>query len=103
MRQRQILGILLFVLLLGAGSSWAQTADQKQVYEAYVQRDVNSWKRVIDRMHAEPNKSYARIAELVEYEYGYIAECIQRDRKNEAEQYLKRYKAHVDYLISAVL
>ena len=48
MRQRQILGILLFVLLLGAGSSWAQTADQKQVYEAYVKRDVNSWKRIID-------------------------------------------------------
>ena len=39
MRQRQILGLLLFVLLLGAGSSWAQTADQKQVYEAYVKRD----------------------------------------------------------------
>ena len=99
MRQRQILGLLLFVLLLGAGSSWAQTAERKQIYEAYVQRDVNSWKRVIDRMHAEPNKSYARIAELVEYEYGYIAECILRDKNSEAEQYLKRYKAHVDYLI----
>ena len=99
MKQRQILGLLLFVFLLGAGSSWAQTADQQQVYEAYVKRDINSWKRVVDRMHAEPNKSYARIAELVEYEYGYIAECILRDRNNEAEQYLKRYKAHVDYLI----
>ena len=99
MRQRQILGLLLFVLLLGAGSSWAQTADRQQVYEAYVKRDINSWKRIVDRMHAEPNKSYARIAELVEYEYGYIAECIIRDRNNEAEQYLKRYKAHVDYLL----
>ena len=99
MRQRQILGLLLFVLLLGAGSSWAQTADRQQVYEAYVKRDFNSWKRVVDRMHAEPNKSYARIAELVEYEYGYIAGCILRDRNNEAEQYLKRYKAHVDYLL----
>ena len=76
MKQKRITKLLLFVLLLGAGSSWAQTADRQQVYEAYVKRDINSWKRVVDRMHAEPNKSYARIAELVEYEYGYIAECM---------------------------
>lgn len=59
------------MLLLGAGSSRAQTADRKQVYEAYVKRDVNSWKRVIDRMHAEPTKSYAGVGEQTQAETWY--------------------------------
>lgn len=64
MKQKRITKLLLFVLLLGVGASSMVASDRQQIYEAYVKRDINSWKRVVDRMHAEPNKSYARIAEL---------------------------------------
>lgn len=101
MSMRQISRLWLLVLLLGAGAMTTMASDRQQVYEAYVKRDITAWQRIIDRINSEPNKSYARLAELIEYEYGYVAECILLDRDNEAERCLKRYKAHVEYLLES--
>ena len=93
--------LLALVLLLGCEIPLLMASDRQQVYEAYVMRDFTTWQRIIDRISSEPNKSYERLAELIEYEYGYIAECIGLDRDDLAERYLKQYKAHVDYLLES--
>lgn len=57
------------------------------IYNAYISNRMDLWKKVIDVMHGE-NLSNDVLAELINYQYGYIGYCIGFDKKDEARKYL---------------
>ena len=62
------------------------------VYKAYVQGNMGAWKTYIDAYKATSNEQKLS---LVNYQYGYIGYCIDNDKDDEAEKYLKKAKALV--------
>ena len=61
---------------------------QSAVYRSYINDDMVHWRRVIDEMNAEKNKSNEFLMELINYQYGYIAWSIGEGRHDLAEKYL---------------
>lgn len=66
------------------------TAQYKsEVYRAYINNQMSSWKSVIDKMQQETNQSDESLLELINYQYGYIGWCLGNDEKKQAKNYLK--------------
>ncbi|NLY25641.1 MAG: hypothetical protein GX042_11640 [Bacteroidales bacterium] len=81
----------LRLLLLLTCSFTALTGGEREViYNAYISNDMASWKRTIETMNAEEDKSPDRELELLNYEYGYIGWCIGNNRKSEARTFIAR-------------
>lgn len=49
---------------------------------------MDLWKKVIDRMNADLNKSPGMLLELINYQYGYTGYCIGFNKKDEARKYI---------------
>lgn len=81
---------LLFCLLVSA-SVVSQNTAQKIVH-CYVYQDIVGWKTIIDSLEALPNKTVEQRAEVLNYEYGYVAWRLskQYENKKEAEVYLNK-------------
>jgi tetratricopeptide (TPR) repeat protein len=77
--------IILWLLLLPLASI---AGNKSAIYKAYISNDMAGWKRTIDAMQAEKNKTSPFLLELVNYQYGYIGWCIGADRKDEASKIL---------------
>lgn len=87
-------------LLLGMSFSVLNAGNRTEIYKAYVNDRMESWKIVIDRMNSVPDKSNEFILELVNYQYGYIGYCIGYNKKNEARKYLDLAQKNIDLLES---
>jgi hypothetical protein len=75
-----------------------QTSAQnnKAIYQAYLQGDMNKWKQT---MNAFDPKTPAQVLELINYQYGYIAYCIGKNKKSEAEKYLSEAEKNISSLV----
>jgi len=81
-----IIILLLFLLLPGSAQANSYRPD---IYKAYTNNRMDLWKDVIDKMDQTANKNIPLIAELTNYQYGYIGYCIGLDKKDEARKYLR--------------
>ena len=64
-------------------------ADLKtEIYQSYINNRMDHWKNIIDHLEAEVNKSAEQLAELVNYQYGYIGYCLGFKKRDEAKRYL---------------
>jgi len=88
----------IIILILIICSLKLDASNRSEVYSAYVNNNMELWKKVIDRMNAIPGKSNELILELVNYQYGYIGYCLGYDKKNEARLYLDLAQKNIDYL-----
>jgi tetratricopeptide (TPR) repeat protein len=79
----KIIPILLLCFSLNAGANY-----KTEIYSAYVNNNMAKWKGIIDTMEAEKNRNNDFLAELVNYQYGYIAWCIGNKKNDEAKKYL---------------
>jgi tetratricopeptide (TPR) repeat protein len=59
-----------------------------EIYSAYINNNIPLWKSVIDEMSRKNNKDPEFLAELLSYQYGYIAWCIGNKKNEEAKKYL---------------
>jgi tetratricopeptide (TPR) repeat protein len=59
------------------------------------------WKLVIDEMNLQNNKSNDFLLELVNYQYGYVGWCIDKDNDEQAEAYLALAEANLEILEKA--
>ncbi|MGQ9820134.1 MAG: hypothetical protein ACUVQ1_09490 [Candidatus Kapaibacteriales bacterium] len=57
------------------------------IYNAYVQGNMIEWKKVMDSFKAKTNSEKL---ELINYQYGYVAYCIDQKKESEAETYIKK-------------
>jgi len=62
-------------------------SNRADIYNAYISNRMDLWKKVIDVMHGD-NLNNDVLAELINYQYGYIGYCIGFDKKDEARKYL---------------
>jgi len=93
-RKKHIIVFLLMLLTAyPLNASW-----RSEVYNAYIRNRMDIWKNVIDRMNSLDNKSADMLAELVNYQYGYIGYCIGLEKKEEARKYLSLAEKNIDML-----
>jgi len=73
---------------------------KSDIYSAYITGNMDRWKAIIDEMDQVNNNSDAFIAELLNYQYGYIGWCIANGKKEEAGKYLDKAWKNVNTLES---
>ncbi len=72
--------------------------NNKTIYHAYVNGDMESWKCAIDSLEARESKTNKEALELINYQYGYIAWCISKEKSREAKRYIKNSEKHIEIL-----
>jgi tetratricopeptide (TPR) repeat protein len=93
--ERKKYSIILVLLLLPL----LMTASKKErIYKAFIHNQMQDWKAVIDEMENEKNKNACFLAELVNYQYGYIGFCIGMEQDKLAKRYLELAEENVDNL-----
>lgn len=91
---------LLFLLLLFSLPLSLSASEKESIYNAYIYNNMESWKRVIDRMHAIKEKNTEQELELLNFEYGYIGWCIGNKKNSLAKTYMKRMEERMNRLKS---
>jgi tetratricopeptide (TPR) repeat protein len=84
--------------MLLSASLQLNTNYRTEIYSAYINNNMNLWRRVIERMDTIPDKSNDLLLELVNYQYGYIGYCTGFDKKEEARKYLDLAQRNVEIL-----
>lgn len=77
--------ILIALFVSFCVSVFGQT--NTEIYKAYIQGNMVAWKAHMDSYKANNNEQKLN---LVNYQYGYIAYCIDQDKDDEAEKYLAK-------------
>ncbi len=95
MERKKYTGLTLLFLL--ATNVWA--GNKEKIYEAYISGNMLNWKNTIDQMQQQKNQSAAFLAELVNFQYGYIGWCVGADQKNEAENYIHLAEKNLEKLL----
>lgn len=63
--------IMVLILLLAMPSG--MMAQQKRIYKCYIERDMVTWRGVVDSLRALPNQSLVMREQSLNYLYGYVA------------------------------
>ena len=73
----------------------------REIYDAYINSEMDRWKSVMVRMESEwkQKKDPELLYELTESQYGYIAYCISVKKKNEAKTYLEKAEKNIELLL----
>lgn len=92
--------VIIMATLIVAASVRAQDY-QEQIYHAYLQGRMDTWKDVMDQMESEfrSTSNMNLLYELAEAQYGYIPFCISVKRKKEAKEVLEMAEKHIDILL----
>ena len=95
--------IQLFIIGILISFSLSSYADNEKtiIYNAYISNDMGVWKKTIDNMNAQKNKTIEREFELLNYEYGYIGFCIGTKKKEEASIYIARGESRINKLMKS--
>ena len=74
---------------------------QLSIYTAYLQKNMNVWKEVMDEMEVnyKTESNPTLLYDLVEAEYGYVAFCISLKKRKEARVVLKKAEEHINLLL----
>ena len=91
--------LTLIVIIFSVSS--IKAAYKSTIYESYVSNNMAQWKLVIDEMNLQNNKSNDFLLELVNYQYGYVGWCIDKDNDEQAEAYLALAEANLEILEKA--
>lgn len=86
MERKKYLLIVFFSFMLVP--SFGQ--NNKTIYQAYISGNMVDWKNAMDSLEAIQSKTNKDKLDLINYQYGYIAWCIDKDKISEAEKYMKK-------------
>lgn len=86
-----IIALILFPMLLSA--SW-----KTRIYQAYIGNNMVAGKNAMDKMESQKTNDNSYLAELVNYQYGYIGYCMGIDEDDAAEKYLALAEKNLDQL-----
>lgn len=85
--------LLLFILTVKPNMMLGQ-----DLYKAYLAGDMSVWGTYIEDMEEKDSLTLDEIVQVSNYEYGYIAWCIDEKRMDEAKHRLDVFVSHIDYL-----
>ncbi|MFW5852355.1 MAG: hypothetical protein ACOCWB_09030 [Bacteroidota bacterium] len=94
MERTKCLLIFLFI-----GIYTVQASYKERIYNAYISGNMQEWKQVIDAMEERSITNADFIADLLNYQYGYIGYCVGIEDYEEAELYMKKAYENLDLLI----
>lgn len=80
--------ILFFVLARAQTNINAQSAYKSQIYNAYINGDMNKWAAIIQVFEKESPSTIERKLELVSYYYGYIGYLIGAKKNETAQKFI---------------
>ncbi len=87
---------LILILLFSVLASIA--SEKRAIYESFRDGDMVKWKRTIDLMEKQNDKSDRFLIELLDFQYGYIAYCIGNNDMDQAKKYYKKGKELIKIL-----
>lgn len=87
--------IIIFILLAAIQT---MASDKTAIYNAYISGDMAAWKKVMDEMQQQPAKTTNFLAELVNYQYGYIGWCVGNNKEDEAKHYMDLAEKNLEIL-----
>jgi len=88
------------MLLTITSGSFAKTPYSKNIYDAFIVRDMTKWENVIQSMEASHyNKTVDQKLELINYYYGIIGYLIGKKQYIHAEQLTNRGDALIDQVL----
>jgi len=82
--------VLLLLVCMNIHASY-----KTDIYSAYINNNMDLWKKTIDNMNLQKEKSPDFIIELINYQYGYIAYCIGNDKDEIAESYIEQGEKNI--------
>jgi len=80
--------LLVFSFVFGVFTSYGQA--NYSIYHAYISGNMNAWKTTLDSLYGVPKKTNQEQLDLINFQYGYIAWCIDNERDSEATAYLRK-------------
>lgn len=80
-------------------SAASQPSQQDRIYRAFVHNEMHLWEPVIREMEQQRGASAPRLYDLLLARYGYIAWCLDKDRKNEALVQLEQAEKEIELLM----
>ena len=90
--------IVIMTLLLAVSLFKLSAQYKHDIYNAYINSNMDAWKTLIDVLELKDDKSDALLLELINYQYGYIGFCIENDDKKQAKSYLKLAENNLERL-----
>lgn len=92
-RQKKILVLFLVILC-----TYSHAQNNKIIYDAYVSGDMVKWKNEMISVEFRSNKTNSDKLDLLNFQHGYIAWCISREKTNEAEEYIDKSEELIEEL-----
>ncbi|MFN8240212.1 MAG: hypothetical protein U0X39_05605 [Bacteroidales bacterium] len=92
------IAILPLILILNACYFLAAQTNSQEIYNAYISGNMVKWKSVIDRLASNSSGKPADLAELINYQYGYVGWAIGYKKTDEAKIYLEKAEKNLDLL-----
>lgn len=89
---------ILIVFMLACGWPVISASYRADIYKAYITGDMEQWKKVIDTMDAQKSTDGEFIAELVNFQYGYIGWCMGNKKNKIAAGYLEKAEKNLSIL-----
>ncbi len=72
--------------------------DNEKILNYFLTDKMNEWKLLIDNLENSSQKTLEDRLELVNYQYGYIAWCVGKEKHNDAKKYMAKAERHLDEL-----
>lgn len=88
----------ILILSLAILSCCVLGQTNKSIYNAYVSGNMTKWKDAMDSIEALKQKNDNVVLDLINYQYGYIAWCIGKNKANEAKKYLNKATDNLEKL-----
>ena len=78
----------------------SQSEYTPQLFSAYINSNMTTWKSIVDKMQNDKRtrSDTSFTAELVEYQYGYVAWHLGHNSEDEAEKYLEKADQNLNWL-----
>lgn len=89
---------ILIICCLTLGFQSLTASYHTDIYKAYIMGDMEQWKKVIDTMDAHKSTDGEFIAELINFQYGYIGWCIGNKKNKIATGYLEKAEKNLSIL-----
>ena len=90
---------LIFVISILVFFSFDSKANYKEkIYQAFISNQMDVWKIYMDEMEKNKKENSTYLAELLNYQYGYIGWCMGVENKTDAKEYLKQAEKNLQLL-----
>ncbi len=73
-------------------------ANNKLIYNAYINNNMAEWQRVIDSLQHISHKHDSTRLELVNFQYGYIGWSLEHQSREKTNRYIHKAKHHMNVL-----